>query len=471
MSIRELSEGIRSGRYTCTQLAEEVLRMIAAEDQDGRKLNTTAEIDPELLFRARAIDEEIRKYGPRSPLHGIPILLKDNIDVKNMHTTAGSYALHDLIAKEDAFLTKKLRDAGALIVGKSNLSEFAYFMSRHDMPSGYSSNNGQVGHAWVPGRDPSGSSSGSAVAVSARFVPCAIGTETDGSLMSPAINNAIMALKPTVGLVSRNGILPISTVQDTAGPMCTCTEDIALVLEAIAGKDDADPATYTCLPGPYLGALDAGLRGLKIGLFDNDASEEEKGLIDRAEAILLDAGAQVKRVRIETVRLSETEALKHEFKQGLNLYLSAHDSACRSLSDIITFNNAHPERCLRYGQDLLESSDLLSGRLNEPDYITLRAQLRTEAERNLCGTLREYDVDCLLTATDRTRLNLAPVSGCPCLSMPAVKVTEAEFHPVSYYMMAGAYGEEVLLRTARALEEALGITNIPEWVKDMRSPF
>ncbi len=466
MKIRELSQGIREGRWTCVQLAEEALARIAGNDQSGRKLNSVACIDPNALFYARRIDEEIRNGIDRGPLHGVPVLLKDNIDIKGLPTTAGSFALQDLIAAEDAFLTGKLREAGALILGKTNLSEFAYFMSRQDMPSGYSSLNGQVVHAYVPGRDPSGSSSGSAVAVSARFIPYAIGTETDGSLMSPAIANAIVSLKPTVGLVSRSGILPISHIQDTAGPMGTSVEDIALVLAAIAGEDPADPATLTCRKQDYISALDPSGKGLRIGLFYNDAEERDKEAIAKAEAILKKAGAEVIPVTPGTVRVQETDALMHEFKYGLNLYLSRHQSACRSLSDIIRFNLEHPERCLRYGQDLLEKSDELSGSLKESGYIRLRRELKEVTESNLTGILAENGLDCLLTAVNRTRLNLAPVSGCPCLALPAAQQDEKEFTPLSYYLMAAPYREDVLIHTAYILEKELGIVNIPAWAEE-----
>ena len=467
MKIRELSQGILDGSWTCEELVMTALARIAANDQSGRKLNSAAMIDPNALFYARAIDEEIRKNKSlKSPLHGVPVMLKDNIDIKGLPTTAGSYALRDLIAQEDAFITKKLREAGALILGKTNLSEFAYFMSRQNMPSGYSSLNGQVVHAYVPGRDPSGSSSGSAVAVSARFVPYTIGTETDGSLMSPAIANAVVSLKPTVGLVSRSGILPISHVQDTAGPMCTNVEDIADVLDVLAGCDPEDPATLTCRKQDYKGALTESGSGLRIGIFYNDTDEREKEALANAKAILEAAGTEVIPVEIETVRVHESDALMHEFKYGLNLYLSRHGSACRSLGDIIRFNREHPERCLKYGQDLLEKSDELSGRLTESEYILLRKELKETTDKNLISVLAENHLDCLMSAVDRTRLNLAPVSGCPCLALPAVSVKEEDFRPLSYYMMAAPYREDVLIRTAYILEKNLIIHSIPSWAEE-----
>ncbi|MCR5372033.1 MAG: hypothetical protein K6E41_01030 [Solobacterium sp.] len=467
MKIKELSAGILAGDWTSVQLVEAALKRIAENDQDGKALNTVSEINPNALFEARAMDEEIREHGLRSVLHGVPVLLKDNIDVRHMHTTAGSSALQDLIAEEDAYLAKRLREAGAVILGKANLSEFAYFMSRQGMPSGYSSLSGQVGHAYVPGRNPSGSSSGSAVAVSARFVPYAIGTETDGSLMSPGIANAITALKPTVGLVSRQGILPISHIQDTAGPMGTCVEDVAGVLDILAGRDEEDPATYTCRKKDYTGTFTKGCRGMRIGLLHTQEDARSEEVMRQTKRILEEAGAETVDVQPEKILLEETECLMHEFKQGLNLYLSQHSSACRTLEDIIAFNQAHPERCLKYGQDLLEGSDALSGQLKEPAYILKRAELKKEAEELLAGMMKKQGVQCLITVCDRTRTNLAPVSGNPCMCLPAaVLMDEADQQPLSWYLMAGAYDEDVLLRTAYVLEQAAGIRNLPDWTTE-----
>ncbi|MCR5795915.1 MAG: hypothetical protein K6G61_11285 [Solobacterium sp.] len=466
MKIRELSAQIEAGNLSCVQLAQVCLKRIEENDRAGRKLNSVALIDPDVLKEAEKIDEEIRRNGRRSPLHGVPVLLKDNIDIKGMPTTAGSLALQDLIAEKDAFITEKLRKAGALILGKTNLSEFAYFMSRNEMPSGYSSLGGQVVHAYVPGRDPSGSSSGSAVAVAARFVPYTIGTETDGSLMSPSIANAIVSLKPTVGLVSRSGILPLSCFQDTAGPMGTSVEDIAEVLQVIAGKDEDDPASATCRIDDYTKALKTDGTGLKVGIYRCKTREEDDVALQKAKEILQAAGAEVKEVGIEKVMLDETECLKNEFRYSLNRYLDEHGSACRSLSDIIAYNRAHPEKCLVHGQDLLEASDACSGDLTEPGYVSARNGLTEEAHRLLDGTLEKYGVHCLLSAGARPQSNLAPVSQNPCMTIPAVSQNGENFEPVSYYLMAGAFQESVLIHTAYILEDALQVHCRPSWVDD-----
>ena len=466
MTIEELSRGIEEGKWTCRDLVCRCLAAIAANDSAGRKLNSVAEINPDVFFEADRIDAEIREKGRRSPLHGVPVLLKDNIDVRNMHTTAGSLALADLIAEEDAPLSERLRQAGALILGKSNLSEFAYFMSRQDMPSGYSSRGGQVVHAYVPGVDPSGSSSGSAVAVSARFVPYAIGTETDGSLMSPSIANAIVSIKPTVGLVSRSGILPISSIQDTAGPMRTSVTDCALVLQAIAGPDEKDAATGRQFVRDYPASLNTNGRGLKVAVFFNNGNEREYEALQKARAILEAAGAEVVEAELEDPYLDESEALMHEFKQSLNLYLSSHSSACRSLSDIIAYNNAHPDTCLVHGQDLLESSDAKSGRLIEKEYIEKRLELQKVSEERLLGTLEKYGADCLLGCESRPCSNFSPISGNPCLSLPACEGDTENWQACSYYLMAGPFREDILLHTAYILEQNLQLHCCPDWAEE-----
>ena len=464
MTILELSEELRTGRLTCTALTKACLAAIAEHDQSGRGLNTVAELDPDVLFNARAMDEEIRLNGPKGPLHGIPVLIKDNIDVKGLHTTAGSLALADLIAQEDAPVTAKLREAGALILGKANLSEFAYFMSNEGAPSGYSSRGGQVVHAYVPEINPSGSSSGSAVAVSARLVPFAIGTETDGSLMSPSSVNSICTVKPTVGLVSRRGIIPTSHVQDTAGPMATNVTDLALVLQAIAGPDEGDAATLNCRVRDYAAALKTDCGGLRIGICRKDCKEEALEALEKAERILKEAGAQVVEVPFADTRLEDWQAFPWEFKAGIDRYLTQHNSKCRSLTDIIAFNKEHQAQCLRYGQGLLEASEAAGDCLKAPEYLTRRLALEEESHRLLDGTMEEYGVDCLLSAGKFQKGNLAPVSGDPCVSLPAVKVTEERYEPVNYQLYGRPYSEAVLLHVAYALEQALGIENRPAWV-------
>ncbi len=465
MKIKDIANGLKSGQFTSQDLVFDSLKRISDNDIKGRGLNCIAELNADAMYEAAYADQELTAGRIKSPLHGIPVLLKDNIDVRGMHTTAGSLALQDLIAEEDAFIVKKLRDAGAVILGKANLSEFAYWMSRNHMPSGYSSRGGQVVHAYLPGTDPSGSSSGSAVAVSAGYCAYTIGTETDGSLMSPAAANSIVSIKPTVGLVSRSGILPLSPVQDTAGPMCTCVEDAAYVLSCIAGPDPDDAATLTCRQSDYVSFLTGDLKGMRIGiLLTEDSAEYEKEL-SAAEIILSKAGAGTVRITPEKLILHEDTALTYEFRQAVDLYLSRHSSRIRDLAGIIAYNNQHPERCLRYGQDLLLDSSHTSGTLTEPEYIEARTSLRQESRRLIDSLFGNNSLDCLIGVGRGPVSNISPISGAPCMSLPAAQPDEDDFQPKNYYLMAPHYREDSLFRAAFALEKELNLTCRPSWVE------
>jgi len=466
MNIRDISSALKSGTFTSTDLVLASMRAISGNDREGRALNCVAEINPDALFEAAYADSEISSGRWRGPLHGIPVLLKDNIDIKGMHTTAGSLALCDLIAEDDAFIVRKLREAGAVILGKANLSEFAYWMNGDGMPSGYSSRGGQVVHAYAPGTDPSGSSSGSAVAASARYTAYTIGTETDGSLMSPAAANAIVSIKPTVGLVSRSGILPLSGIQDTAGPMCTCVEDAAAVLAAIAGCDPDDAATMTCTTRDYASCLTGDLSGMTVGILLTEKSGDYTAELESARRILGAAGAVTVDIVPEEIVLHEDVALTYEFRQAIDLYLSRHNSRMRTLDDIVAYNLSHSDTCLKYGQALLEASMKTSGTLAEPEYLNSRTSLMARSRELLRGMLESSGADCLLGAGRGPVSNLSPISGWPCMSLPAAEPDEGSFRPDSYYLMAGAYREDILLRTAFALEKGLGLTCRPSWAAD-----
>ncbi len=469
MNVQQLSQGILEGKWSSVELTEYALSAIAENDQSGRFLNSIAEINGDALFTARAMDEEIRKSGLRSPLHGIPVVLKDNIDVRGMHNTAGSLALNDLYCEKDSFVAAKLREAGAVIIGKSNLSEFAYWMSSEGMPSGYSSRNGQVNHAYQPGFDVSGSSSGSAVAVSARFVPLAIGTETDGSIMSPAIANAITAIKPTVGLVSRDGILPLSHIQDTAGPMANCVSDAAILLSAITGRDDNDAATGNIRTADYISALDKNIRGLRAGLitFSNVSLNPDcQRAYDTLKKLLRKEGCDVVEIEYDKRHLDDYPLLKYEFKNDLERYLSTHNSRIRLLSEIIKFNEDNAQHCLRYGQNILKESDEASGQLKEAEYLKQRIALNKEAHKMTEGVMEKYGADILIYPAQHTMTNFSAVSGNPSMVIPAVSQSGSPFSPLSYYLMSGAYQEDVLIRFAHVIERELAVVCRPEWVQE-----
>ena len=469
MYLQQLSQGILEGKWTSVELTEYALLAIAENDQNGKNLNSIAEINGDALFIARAMDEEIKTSGLRSPLHGIPVILKDNIDVKGMHNTAGSYALNDLYCDQDSFLAAKLRKAGAVIIGKANLSEFAYWMSTEGMPSGYSSRNGQVNHAYEPGFDVSGSSSGSAVAVSARFVPISIGTETDGSIMSPAIANAITAIKPTIGLVSRDRIIPISHVQDTAGPMANNVNDVAYLLAAIAGKDENDAATASIKIKDYIGALNKDIKGKKAGLItfkDKPMDDNCSAAFEKLKSILSDNECEFTVIEYEPVQLDDYTLLKYEFKNDLERYLAAHNSKLKSLTEIIQFNRDNAERCLKYGQNILEESDNVSGQLKESEYIAKRIELDKKAHEYIDEVMDRYDVDILIYVSSHVMTNFSAISGNPSMTIPAVSQSGKPFKPVSYYFMAKAFQEDILIQFAHVIEKQLNVLCKPEWAED-----
>ena len=464
-SISELAEGLRTGRWTSRSLTEEALRRIAEIDQSGPGLNAIAEVNPDALWIADALDRELQETGPRGPLHGLPVVVKDNISTAGkMHTTAGSVALADFYAPQDAEVVRRLKRAGAVILGKACLSEFAYWVARkRKMPSGFSSRSGQVVNPYDPQLDPAGSSSGSAVAVAAQLVPFSIGTETNGSLVSPARNNAVATIKPTVGLISRSGIIPISSMQDTAGPMGKTIADCAVVLDALWGKDELDPATLACPDHfDFAGALNRGVAGFRIGVltFDDAPQDElENTILEQARQILIQQGAALVPVSLPQGRLNNLPVLEHEFKNGINAWLGSVRgcTAMRTLDDILAYNRRHAQTCLRYGQDLLESSNRTSGTLREADYLrqrlALTRQTRTEGIDRL---LKEYQLDCLMTVKIT---GYAPIAGYPCAAVCAQSPDQGT--PCSVLFLSTAWSEETLITAAHALETKLCARHAP----------
>ncbi len=419
-------------------------------------LNTVAELNPDALAIARALDEERRTQGPRSPLHGIPVLLKDNINTKDkMHTTANALALADLKAPYEATLVSNLRQAGMVILGKANLSEFAYFMSDEKMPSGYGSLHGQVRHPYDSKIDPLGSSTGSGVAVAADLVPVAVGTETNGSLMAPAYQNGIVAMKPTLGLVSRHGIIPISPVQDTAGPMGRNVADCAMLLSAMAGHDPADPATHGLQVDAYdlMHAWKQDVKGMKVGVLTFSTytyDDEQKAILAEAKTVLERRGLMVEPVTIESKPMPNEQSLLHEFKHALNQYLESVKGHTRmtSLADIIAFNKQDPGRRLKYGQTLLEASDKTKGDLSDPAYLAIRQSLTKEA-RKFEDLMQAQGFDALI-ATIWT--SYAPIHGNPSICVPAKAITDLK--PRGLVFVGKRFDDARLIAIAHAYEDA-----------------
>lgn len=449
MSIEQLYNALNEGMKTSVDLVKESLETIDTHDPH---LNAVAEINGDAVQIAHSLDDERAHSGPRSKLHGIPVLLKDNINTTDgMLTTAGSLALIDNHAPYEATLVKKLRKAGAIILGKTNLSEFAYFMHQKDMPSGYSSRAGQVVNPYGKDLDPLGSSTGSAVAVAAGYVPLTVGTETSGSLMAPAYHTSTVSIKPTVGLISRYGILPISHVQDTAGPMGLSVADCAIMLETMKGLDVDDEATMR-VPGWSNNLADAihqTIHGLKVGmLIDRELSDEDQMLINELTSHLNHEGVTVKEIAFEPFEHTVYPALLHEFKAGINAYLkSVQPISMTTLSDIIKFNKEHAATCLKYGQSILEAADALSGDLRSQDYLDQRALANQEAETfaTLYGT---HEVDAIIALSWNS---YGPALGHPSIVVPAKDLTR-DLNPKSFVFMGQKWSEATLIALAHFYE-------------------
>lgn len=476
ITIDELQKQMQSGQTTSHAITQMYLDRIQKIDKNGPKLNSVIELNPDALAIADALDKERKKGKVRGPLHGIPVLIKDNIDTADkMQTTAGALAMEGNIAKQDAFVAKKLRDAGAVILGKTNLSEWANFRSSRSV-SGWSSRGGQTKNAYVLDRSPCGSSSGSGVAVSANLCVVAIGTETDGSINCPASVNGVVGIKPTVGLVSRAGIIPISKTQDTAGPLARTVKDAAILLNAIVGIDANDPATLASngkVKPDYTQYLDANaLKGKRIGV--------EKKFLKHHEAIdalLLQALEQMKNLGATVVEVefineynkaggAEFEVLKYEFKDGLNKYLSTSNSKMKSLQDIINFNKHNESKAMPYfKQEILDSSQKLGG-LESKEYVDalnkstgIRKFLDDLMQKNqlnaLCGPAAgaSWCVDLVNgdAFSGYGSYGPAAMAGYPSISVPMGSVNDL---PVGLSFISTAWDEANLIAIAYAFEQA-----------------
>ncbi|MDO7905682.1 amidase family protein [Paenibacillus sp. JX-17] len=463
-TIRDLQAAMSDGEITSRQLTLAFLSRIAELDKAGPKLHAVIELNPEAVFIAQQLDAERSMNRVRGPLHGIPILLKDNINTGDaMHTSAGSLALADSYAPSDAELVKRLRQAGAVILGKTNMTEWANFMSE-GMKNGYSSRGGQTLNPYGPGTlDAGGSSTGSAVAVAANFCAAAIGTETSGSILNPACRNHIVGIKPTLGLISRSGIIPITYTQDTAGPLARSVEDAAILLGILAGSDPRDEATLAAsacedIPQDYTPFLkEDGLMGKRIGVnraYIEELDEEERRMLDGTLEKMREAGAEI----IEGTDLphisEDATVLLYEFKSALNRYLSqlGPQAVRKTLSDIITFNLQHSDEALRYGQTWLERAEQeTSGTLTEAAYWRARQRdWKAAREDGIDRLIAEHQLDVILCpgVTDSPA-----VAGYPAIMIP-VGVRE-DGMPFGISLTASAYSEPLLIEAAYALEQLL----------------
>lgn len=488
LTLSELQAAQAAGEITARELVRVYLARIELLDRAGPMLRSVLAVNPAAIVEAAALDAERVARGPRSPLHGLPILLKDNIDTAGgLPTTAGSLALANHFAARDATVTARLRAAGALLLGKANLSEWANFRSTRST-SGWSSAGGQTRNPYALDRSPSGSSSGSAVAVAAGLCAAAIGTETDGSIVSPAAANGLVGLKPTVGLVSRAGIVPIAHSQDTAGPMTRSVRDAAVLLSVLAGPDPADPATAAAsqhTPHDYTQDLAAtDLRGVRLGVVRGLARthEQVEPLFEASLDVLQGLGAElVDPVTLKaTPELDDAEylVLLYEFKAGLDAYLAAvgPDVAVHSLAELIAFNETHRAQVMPFfGQDILQLAES-KGPLSEPEYLTaLETSQRLARGEGIDAALDTHGVHALVAPSGGPAWLVDLVNGnCAgggCSTLPAVAgyphitvpMGSVQGLPVGLSLFAGAWQEPLLLRVAYAFEQAALVWRAPEF--------
>ncbi|MFO7969782.1 MAG: amidase family protein [Candidatus Izemoplasmatales bacterium] len=453
-SLRELEQGLNKGKWTSVDLVDMYLERIYKYDQANYKINSIAEINPEAYQIAKNLDLERKLQGPRSKIHGIPIVIKDNIITNDyMHTSASSIVFEDFYADEDAFIIKKLREAGAIILGKANLSEFAYFMSFEDMPSGYGSRFGQVKSPYSKNIDPLGSSTGSAVAVACNFIPVSIGTETNGSLTAPSLNNSVNALKPSLGLVSRTGIIPISINQDTAGPLARTVEDLAIFMEYFYGYDEEDISTYKTKTNKidFLNATKIDIKNKRIGFinFTNlNYNDEEKLIEEEAKARLKEAGVKIVDIDLKIEAMPNHETLIFDFKVALNKFMSKYmnNYKVNSLKDIIKFNKEDPDKRLKYGQSIFEAAEETTGSLREKEYNEIFKE--NLAKANLFNqVLLDENLDCLVSVK---RTSHAPIAGNPVVSVVAKALVDES--PKNLFFIGKHFSDDIILSIANQYE-------------------
>jgi amidase len=491
VTIAELQNGMKSGKYSAVSLAKKYLQRIQEIDKQGPTIKSVIEINPDAIAIAAALDRERKEKGSsRGPLHGIPVLIKDNIDTADrMMTTAGSLAMLGSTPAQDAFVVKRLRDAGAVIIGKTNLSEWANFRSNHSS-SGWSGRGGQTRNPYVLDRNPCGSSSGSGAAAAANLCAVAIGTETDGSVVCPSTTNSLVGIKPTLGLVSRAGIIPIAHSQDTAGPMCRTVTDAVILLGVMAGIDPRDKATNTSqgkAQTDYTKFLDRnGLKGARLGIVRksfgfNDAVDKLLNAhieeMKRMGAVIVDPADIPTAGKFDD---SELEVLLYEFKADLNAYLAGLGAKApvKSLKEVIDFNEKHRDKEMPYfGQDLFIKAEA-KGPLTEKAYLdALKQNHEMTREDGIDAVLKKHKLDALIAPTGGPAWptdwingdhftggysSASAVAGYPHITVPAGYVHGL---PVGISFFASAWNEPTLIRLAYAFEQASKVRRPPQFLR------
>ena len=492
-TINDLQAKMKSGKLTSRRLVEMYLERIKVIDP---KTHAVLELNPDALVIADALDKERKKGKVRSAMHGIPILIKDNIDTADkMHTTAGSWALYDApTPKQDAFVATKLRKAGAVILGKTNLSEWANFRAngtRDRGTSGWSGRGGQTNMPYFLDQNPSGSSSGSGVSVSANLIPVAIGSETNGSIISPSLTNVIVGIKPTVGLVSRSGIIPISHSQDTAGPMARNVTDAAIVLTQIAGTDPNDSATADAdrrRAKDYTKFLDANaLKGARLGLVT--FRPQRPALLEAWNAFyepfiqkIRDAGAVVVDVKFpdfgQGAGADRLAVLEYEFKADIAKYLAGRGGQHKTLADLIKFNEDNKDKELQiFGQQIFIESQA-RGDLTDKAYTDALARVRKQTrEDGIDALIASNKLDALIGPTSGQAWSIAAVAGYPSITIPLgfrnipaiaaagnAPAVAATIQPAGMFFFGTAWSEPTLIKYAYAFEQMTKARVTPQFL-------
>jgi amidase len=487
ITISQLQKQYDAGAITIRKVVEDYLKRIDALDKDGPHLNSIICLNPDALSIADELDRELKSGRKRSPLHGIPVILKDNIDTHDkMPTTAGATVLRNSIPEKDSQVAKKLREAGAVIIGKANLSEWANFRASRSS-SGWSGTGGQTRNPYVLDRNPCGSSSGSAVAVAANLCVVAIGTETDGSIVCPSNNNGIVGIKPTVGLISRSGIVPISFTQDTPGPMCRSVEDAAIMLGLLSGIDSTDSKTIMSAGKAlrdYSGYLKKdGLKGKRIGFLKDELGFSSKvdSLFMQAVSFMKHCGAEVivtEGPKSSTYSAASYQVLLYEFKDGINKYFESLGQVApvRNLAELIEFNKKDTIELKYFDQKIFESAQA-KGDLKSKEYTeALAKMLRATRENGIDKIMNEHKLDALISPTGsaawKTDLllgdhfvggnsSLAAISGYPAITVPMGFV---ENLPVNITFFGRAWSEPVLIEIAYSYEQGTNNRRPPRFI-------
>ena len=487
-TIDQLQKGYKNGDFTIQEITQQYLDRIEAIDKNGPSINSVMQVNPDAINIAKALDEELKAGKSRGPMHGIPVLLKDNIDTQDqMATTAGSRALKGSMPLQDSWVAKSLRASGALILGKTNLSEWANFRGKKSS-SGWSGLGGQVKNPYILDRNPCGSSSGSGVAVSANLCIIAIGTETNGSIVCPSTANGIVGIKPTVGLISRSGIVPISFTQDTPGPMARNVRDAAICLGAMVGIDETDSKTLLNEGKTYIDYTPflktGGLAGKRIGLYTQPLGkiDEVDALIEKSVAFLKSQGAtiiEVDQIGPDEVAKLSFEIMLYEYKDGLNKYFTSlgENAPIKNLDELIAFNENDPVELQHYGQEYLIMANEKESLDSDGYKETLQRMLEGSQKNGLDKVLQAHNLDAIIAPTggpawktdwangDTFHIGSsspAARSGYPNITVPMGFVGEL---PVGLSFFGAAWSEPVLIELAYTFEQGTMVRRAPRFLE------